>query len=355
MPTTLKSIAILCGSGLLLGCAGNPKPVPFTLIPYSAVHHSDENALGYYTLGRYFHGGRRLDQALQAYQQALALQPQDPRTRNALATLYAERGEYRKAIALLRELAETSADASYIFSNLGYAYYLNGEYGEAVAALEKALRLDPLNQHAANNLDAARTKLAQVDASGKLAAPALPGLQSLPLAQRQPASAAPARLAAAALKIDAPVEIRQLGPYNYEIGNFRKAGTTAAAPQAAAAAGATFRLVIANGIGVPGLARKVGQTLVAGGMPAPRLINLKPYRQLQTTIQYRTGYRDQALQLGRELIKEPRLVVSANLHRSADVQLTLGKDGASPVALFGAGHAGAKLAKKGEKTPGENS
>jgi tetratricopeptide (TPR) repeat protein len=354
MPTTLKTIAILCGSGLLLGCAANSKSPSLTLVPYSAVRHGDESALGYYTLGRYFHGARRLDQALQAYQQALALQPQDPRTRNALATLYAERGEYRKAIPLLRELAESSTDASHLYSNLGYAYYLNGEYGEAVAALEKATRLDPLNQRAANNLAAAQTKLGKAGASNKLAAASrhepLPVSPPIPLVQHPPA-ATPALPTAATPKPNAVAEIRQVGPYSYEIGNAPKTVATPAAssppqPLAAAPAGKPFRLVIANGNGIPGLAKKVSQALATADMPAPRLVNLKPYQQAQTMIQYRNGYRDQALQLSRELLREPKLVLTANLHRSADVQLTLGKDKISAMALFGPESARAKLAKK---------
>jgi tetratricopeptide (TPR) repeat protein len=354
MPTTLKTIAILCGSGLLLGCAANPKSPSLTLVPYSAVRHGDESALGYYTLGRYFHGARRLDQALQAYQQALALQPQDPRTLNALATLYAERGEYRKAIPLLRELAESSTDASHLYSNLGYAYYLNGEYGEAVAALEKATRLDPLNQRAANNLAAAQTKLGKAGASNKLAAASRPESppvpQSIPLVQHRQAAAS-VLPAAATPKANAATEIRQLGPYIYQIGSVSKAGATLMAsppsqPLATAPAGKPFRLVIANGNGIPGLANKVSQALANADMPAPRLVNLKPYQQAQTMIQYRNGYRGQALQLSRELLREPKLVLTANLQNNADVQLTLGKDKTSPMALFGPQSSRAKLAKK---------
>jgi Flp pilus assembly protein TadD len=96
-----------------------------------------------------------------------------------------------------------------------------------------------------------------------------------------------------------------------------------------------FRLEIANGNGVTGLAWKVRQTLMSQGMPGARLTNIKPYQELQTVIQYRAAFQDQALLLSKKLIHTPKLVANEHLRDSADLRLILGKDVASKVALFG--------------------
>ncbi len=106
-----------------------------------------------------------------------------------------------------------------------------------------------------------------------------------------------------------------------------------------------FRLEVANGNGVTGLARKVRATLAQQGLPVSYLSNLKPYRTLETTIQYRSGFRDEALRLGRTLIKPPILVSNDRLRGSADVQLVLGKDATSTMALFRTDSGTVKLAK----------
>ena len=123
----------------------------------------------------------------------------------------------------------------------------------------------------------------------------------------------------------------------------------AAAPQIAdsvAVADKVFQLEIANGNGVTGMARKVRALLVQQGLPTSHLINLKPYRTPETTIQYRSGFRDEALRLSQTLTKPPTLVSNDHLHSKADVQLVLGKDATSTMALFHTGSAAVKMAKK---------
>lgn len=107
-----------------------------------------------------------------------------------------------------------------------------------------------------------------------------------------------------------------------------------------------FRFEIANGNGITGLARKVRATLVQQGLPPSRLTNLKPYRTLETTIQYRSGFHDAALRLSRTLSKPATLVGNDHLRSGADVQLVLGKDVTSTMALFRADSDTVKLARE---------
>ena len=111
--------------------------------------------------------------------------------------------------------------------------------------------------------------------------------------------------------------------------------TSAPAEDRALKQGKAFRFEIANGDGVTGLARKVGDTLARHGLPKPQLTNLKPYQQRLTVIQYRDGFHDEAVRLSSKLLKPPVLVNNNALCKNSDVRLVLGKDVVSQMALFG--------------------
>lgn len=163
MQTTLRIIAAVCSLGALFGCASNPMVTEMKVVPAMQVKHSNESADGHYRLGRYYHGSHRWEQAQKSYQQAIALEPDHVGARNALAVLYAERGEYAQAISLLQSLTKFVPDASDLFSNLGYAYYLAGDFNLALAALEKASTLDAKNTRAWYNLGKVLEKLGKTE------------------------------------------------------------------------------------------------------------------------------------------------------------------------------------------------
>src|SRR5690606_2717584 len=99
------------------------------------------------------HLAGRHDEAIAAYRSVLATAPRHVRARNALAASYARQGDFAQAIPIWRALTEEQAagrgpDGAYLFANLGYAYFLGGDYDKAVAALERACLLDPLDHRA---------------------------------------------------------------------------------------------------------------------------------------------------------------------------------------------------------------
>ncbi len=61
-------------------------------------------------------------------------------------------GEYVKAAELYEEIVKTNEVSSELFHNLGNCYYKLNSVGPAVYNYEKALRLNPLNEDAQNNL-----------------------------------------------------------------------------------------------------------------------------------------------------------------------------------------------------------
>jgi len=118
-------------------------------------------------------------------------------------------------------------------------------------------------------------------------------------------------------------ELVQLAPSVYEL---------RLAPQSIALQ--RFRLELSNGNGVTGMAKRLGQQLVANGLPKARLTNQKPFRQRITQIQYRDGYADVAATLRSRMPNQPPMIKTAALRASTDVRVVLGRDLPRDVALL---------------------
>ena len=164
MQSVVKRLGLLCAGGLLLACAEMEQqaaaPAPVVLASPAALANEA------YLLGRGAHMANRFDEAVASYEAALRAEPAHVNARNGLATVYAEQGDFPRAIALWRGLTEERAGqagphSAFLFSNLGYAQFLNGEYEQALGALEKACVLDPLNYRAWRHLGNALDKLGQ--------------------------------------------------------------------------------------------------------------------------------------------------------------------------------------------------
>ncbi|MBJ7309517.1 LytR C-terminal domain-containing protein [Rugamonas sp. CCM 8940] len=168
----MRIISLACASTMLFACGGMGGAPPFqqAAAPEPAAA-AGADADGFYALGRAQHGALRYDAARAAYQRALQLDPAHLNARNGLAVLHAGRGEYAEAIALWRAMLPTTIgtangngngnasatatasvgagaggpQAAFLWGNLGYAYFLSGADEPALAALEQACLLDPLN------------------------------------------------------------------------------------------------------------------------------------------------------------------------------------------------------------------
>src|SRR5690606_26158376 len=156
--TLFARLALLCTGATLAACA------PFGA--RAVFNDAAPAAADAYLSGRNHHLARRYDEARAAYQAALLAAPGHVNARNGLATLYAEQREFNTAIALWRELTDALTLSSgpgkaYLFSNLGHAYFLKGEYDNALVALEKACLLDPLNHRSWQLLGDTLRKLGQ--------------------------------------------------------------------------------------------------------------------------------------------------------------------------------------------------
>ena len=158
MKTRLTLLSTVCSGGLLLGCASSPSLVVALGASPSVMEAVTESAQASYARGRHWHRQQKLDLAQAAYTQALQTDPTHLESHNALAALFAARGDVDRAIVLLRSLADSHPDAAHVFANLGYAYFLKGDLKAASAALVQAVTLEP-------DSEPAQRKLALVNAA----------------------------------------------------------------------------------------------------------------------------------------------------------------------------------------------
>ena len=454
MKKLLFTYSTLCGTGLLFACASPPPMSELAVKPALNVSSVGERPDGYYQLGRYYQGQNRLDQAIEAYRKALALDRNLVDAHNALGAAYAAQGRLDEAVIEFEIVVATLPLTSYAWNNLGYAYLLQGKSGDAVAAFERATAFDLTNQRAWNNLGtalaqrgdsvAAKEKFAraaELAAAAPAASPAVAPAASpaavlatspaavpavsyaaLPVASPRAVSIAsvtampivpaaavlavsPAELPAAApavVLVGAPINaidpvslnklaeasapiplgpqavvlarvpinaVEQvplhnlaeasapipLGPQPAGFDSGKETGSFASAvvdntgnselvqlapsvyelrlaPRFVAAQ--AFRLELSNGNGVTGMAKRLGEQLIAKGLPKARLTNQKPFRQRLTQIQYRDGYADVAEALRSRMPNQPLMIKTAALRASTDVRVVLGRDLPRDVALL---------------------
>ena len=333
MQIVLKRLACLCGGAMLLACAdiAYRKQVAAPLL----------DAQEAYLMGRSYHMALRGEEAVQYYLQALRATPTHVAARNGLAALYAEQGYLGKAIALWEDMlpgAQAGAEHAYLFTNIGNAYFLNGDMEKARAALERACLLDPLNPRAWQHLGNTLARLGQHAESRTMLrqAATLQGhdLRSdYALLASADATAQPARPA----RDGARTEITQTPGGMLVLRRVDAEGrsSTLAEPAVAAApavAAQRARLEIRNGNGIVGMARSMARGMGQGDPEVIRLSNQKGYGVKQTRIEYRPAFRGAAQELATRLGSPPVVPVS-DVGR-ADMRLILGRDLAGSRGAF---------------------
>ncbi|MES2153077.1 MAG: LytR C-terminal domain-containing protein [Pseudomonadota bacterium] len=324
--STLRPLSVaVFGACLLQGCSAPPIGPGYQVQPVMQLHHgANQTADAYYQLGKYHQGLGDLELALTAYNYAIARDAQHLEARNAAAAIHAGQGRLDQAKAMLLDLVAEYPTLAQALNNLGYVYYLQGDYEAATATLRQAVRLDIDNTRTRNNLRLAEAGGARVaDVATPVAAPVADVVRPAP----QPEMAS-------------KMALIQLQPNVYEL----KLATTVPAPlplasvapaeQPVAEAVPASRLEISNGNGIDGMARRIGTLLRQRGIAVARLTNEKPYRQPETKIQYRSGYLAQAEALKRALRGNVVLSESEALSPRSDLRLVLGKDAGTQLAVL---------------------
>jgi len=359
----IKLIAFAVTALSVAGCASlshQQANAPFTRPPVYGVTSEAE-----VRIGREFQEQGRYDEAIAAYTQALARNPTPAEALNGLGVIYAGQGRLDEAIEKFRAAIANAPDAAHLRNNLGYALLLRGDDG-AAAALEEALRLEPGNEKAQQNLKQAR-RLAEAavppsapqphpaplappdDApnSGVVAANATLALRqarwlaeaAVPpsASQPRPAPVAPASEAPTPSVITANAMLHAIAAGGHEPQSMESAEARKSAPpraQAAASAPRPYKLELSNGNGVAGMARRVADYLARHSIATSLLTNGPTFREATSIIEYRTGYRAEALALAEALPRPVPAIESNTLRRDIQIRVVFGQDMISGVALF---------------------
>lgn len=85
----------------------------------------------------------RVIEALEAFQAALSIDPDNGRTWNYLGSVCFVEGDYYKALLRFKRAAEASPDDSKIFNNLATTYDQIGQYADAIENYILAIDIDP--------------------------------------------------------------------------------------------------------------------------------------------------------------------------------------------------------------------
>ena len=357
MHPSLKHLSAACAGTLLMACVQVGRPdQPRPALP--AFAQADQA----YLAGRNAHLAQRPDDALMAYLAALQADPAHVNAQNGLATLYAEQGQYVRAIPLWQALtAATPADtaSAYLFSNLGYVHLLNGDHAAAVVALEKACLLDPLSHRAWRHLGSALEKMGQHGRAQQMRQQAA-ALEThdfkadYTVAQRSGVAAIDSAVAAEQAVDTYPVsQLHQTSSGIFELRRSSAGEPPAAvipavaaledsdpapassAPRSALAAGHEpeapptrmpngTTLEIRNGNGVTGMARRLARKLGDVGMRVTRLSNQKGFDVEHTRIEYQPGFREAAMQLAERFNDAALVEVERGV--AVDVRVVLGRD-----------------------------
>jgi hypothetical protein len=234
---------------------------------------------------------------------------------NALGLRLAAEGRHDEALGQFSAAVALSPQAAYLHNNLGFAYLRRGAYEQAIQSLEEAQRLDPAHPKVLRNLAIARERLMARRAAAQV------------LVER-PKPAAPPPTAQGLL---------QIAPNVYEL---RWPATPAAVPSVMPPRREPvrrYRLEVANGNGVQGMARRVATRLSSQGLPPARTTNERPFNKRSTEVHYRPGYEAEALQIVSLLSGTVRAVPAETLASSMDVRVILGRDTAGATAIAAAG------------------
>jgi tetratricopeptide (TPR) repeat protein len=109
------------------------------VIALDSKHAESYNYIGY----MYAERGTNLGEAIQLIQQALAIEPENGYFIDSLGWAYYQQGRYPEALRELKRAVSLAKEDPVLYEHLGDAYLKNNLSNEAIEAWEKSLKTDP--------------------------------------------------------------------------------------------------------------------------------------------------------------------------------------------------------------------
>jgi tetratricopeptide (TPR) repeat protein len=106
----------------------------------------------------YAERGENLDEAIGLITKALELEPDNGYFIDSLGWAYYQQGRYPEALRELKRAVEKAKEDAVIFEHLGDAYAKNGLEDDAMIAWEKSLALDPAADGVKKKMEELKTR-----------------------------------------------------------------------------------------------------------------------------------------------------------------------------------------------------
>lgn len=100
----------------------------------------------HYAAGQVAESQQKPDRAIEQYQAALRIDPNNEHSLYRLAVVEAQLHQYPAAIETWKRYAKVTNDSAFAYSNLGFCYELSGNITEAETAFKKGIAKDPKNE-----------------------------------------------------------------------------------------------------------------------------------------------------------------------------------------------------------------
>lgn len=333
----------------------------------------------YLHIAKIYENKKNHEMAMYVYQKALLLAQNNTKALTGLASVYATKKLYSVAIPIFEKVVSLEGIAKH-YSNLGYAYYLNQQYEESKRVLIQALLLEPDYQQAKHNLALVDTNykaeqevklLSKTEKKVDYVVINSPKMENMVSNQKDTISTSKdlvvintvnESLQASSsgiyelnfqLHIDKPVVAAVVTTQNQANISTQKKVNNSHELIATLSGGITLKnmpvvtklfdlattgfislqltsnnqyMEIINGNGLKGVARTVASQLNERGIVKIKVGDAKKFTISKTHIQYRTGYRDDAVSLNHNLLNHPYLIRNDNLPADTKIRLILGRD-----------------------------
>jgi tetratricopeptide (TPR) repeat protein len=114
-------------------------------LPYfiETIMKNPKHAQAFFQIGYCLTGLGKNKEAIEPYQKALQLKPQDPTILNNLCGAHANSGRYVEAVKSCQEAIRLKPDLAEAYNNLGWSYHQLARYPDALQASKQAIRLQP--------------------------------------------------------------------------------------------------------------------------------------------------------------------------------------------------------------------